>query len=740
MSVFEQLAPFIQEYIYRHGWEELRDIQVAACDVIFHSDHHLLLSSGTASGKTEAAFLPTLTEITKNPSQSVAILYISPLRALINDQFKRLEDLLTEGHISVTKWHGEASRVQKEKVMKHPQGIIQITPESLESLLMNKRGACMTMFADLRYIIIDEVHHFMATPRGIQLQAQLQRLQHLIHLQPRRIGLSATLGDYKAAEQWLAQGTTRSCTTPQVPPTPRSLQIAMERFVIPPLVRQTNVVAPQGISHTQYLYQKTWGRKTIIFTRSRAEAESAIAAIRQVALEKKTADVYRVHHGNISRVLREETELDMKESEQSIVTGATVTLELGIDIGSLDTIVQIGSPLSVSSFTQRIGRSGRKGQPSQLIFTFLDQENPSSTDVMSQMHWDFLRTLAILQLYLEYRWVEPIRLERLPYRLVYHQTMSVVASTGEIGPAQLAQTILSLTPFRHVSQDDYRILLNYWLTIEHLEKTSRGGLILGRNAEGIVNDFEFFAVFSSSVDYLVKEGSRAIGTLNVVYPVGANFGLAGRTWTVEEIDDKAGIIYVNEVKGVSKTDWKGKGWDTTHTRIRQKMKEILGTDTMYPYLSESCKVKLSEMRSIAKKTGIIDYGIIRLSTSFYRIFPWVGTQQYATLVRLLHMSKIDVTYTDHDEVYIDIVWTKSPEELVEILEDARDSITSTQDLTLLPDDVEILKEKYYDFIPPELLLKEVREDYFDIEGLQHDWQVSFDFTAVVQPPFPKLLS
>jgi ATP-dependent Lhr-like helicase len=194
------------------------------------------------------------------------------------------------------------------------------------------------------------------------------------------------------------------------------------------------------------------------------------------------------------------------------------------------------------------------------------------------------------------------------------------------------------------------------------------------------------------------------------------------------------------VKGVSKTDWKGKGWDITHTRIRQKMKEILGTDTMYPYLSESCKVKLSEMRSIAKKTGIIDYGIIRLSTSFYRIFPWVGTQQYATLVRLLHMSKIDVTYTDHDEVYIDIVWTKSPEELVEILEDAHDSITSTQDLTLLPDDVEILKEKYYDFIPPELLLKEVREDYFDIEGLQHDWQVSFDFTAVVQPPFPKLLS
>ncbi|HQM97345.1 MAG TPA: DEAD/DEAH box helicase, partial [Clostridia bacterium] len=142
MDTFSKLAPFIQDFIYQSKWEELRGIQVAACDIIFDTDDNLLLSSGTASGKTEAAFLPVLTELYNKPSKSVGVMYISPLKALINDQFKRLEQLLIDSHIPVTKWHGDASVSQKNHLIKNPQGLLQITPESLESLITNKRGAC----------------------------------------------------------------------------------------------------------------------------------------------------------------------------------------------------------------------------------------------------------------------------------------------------------------------------------------------------------------------------------------------------------------------------------------------------------------------------------------------------------------------------------------------------------------------------------------------------------------------
>jgi ATP-dependent Lhr-like helicase len=195
MDTFSRLSPFIQEYIYQNEWTELRGIQIAACEVIFDTDDHLLLSSGTASGKTEAAFLPILTQLYEAPSKSVGALYISPLKALINDQFKRLDQLLLDSNIPVTKWHGDASQARKDELARNPAGLLQITPESLESLFTNKRGVCLKMFSDLRFVIIYEVHQFMRDARGLQLLCVLERLQRLTGIKPRRVGLSATLGD-----------------------------------------------------------------------------------------------------------------------------------------------------------------------------------------------------------------------------------------------------------------------------------------------------------------------------------------------------------------------------------------------------------------------------------------------------------------------------------------------------------------------------------------------------------------
>ena len=325
MDTFNRLAPFIQDYIYQEKWDELRGIQIAACEAIFDSDDNLLLSSGTASGKTEAAFLPILTELYNRPSKSVGVLYISPLKALINDQFKRLEQLLIDSNMKVTKWHGDASQTLKDKLVKNPEGLLQITPESLESLITNKRGASLQLFSDLRFVIIDEVHYFMRDARGVQLLCVLERMQNLTGIVPRRVGLSATMGDLSMAAAWLNTGTNRECTAPVTDEGKKRIRIHVERFVNYADKRDLeerdgsgNIVSVSeggdigNREHYNYLYKATLDKKTIIFTNSREETEYVLANLREIALKNKSPDVYRVHHGNVSALLRETTEDEMK--------------------------------------------------------------------------------------------------------------------------------------------------------------------------------------------------------------------------------------------------------------------------------------------------------------------------------------------------------------------------------------------------------------------------------------------
>jgi ATP-dependent Lhr-like helicase len=261
-DTFSRLAPFIQDYIYTHRWEELREIQVAACDVIFGTDNNLLLAAGTASGKTEAAFLPALTEIYNKPSASIGILYVSPLKALINDQFERLEALLEESHIPVVKWHGEANQTKKRKALEHPQGVMQTTPESLEALLKNRRGDVLRLFSDLRFIIIDEVHAFMGSERGTQLLSILQRISRLTNNHPRRIGLSATLGDYTLAEQWLSLGSPYKSVTPKVTPTKQKVRLGIS-YIPCPIGEDGKTI--DTAPFYEYIYKLTDGQKSIIF-------------------------------------------------------------------------------------------------------------------------------------------------------------------------------------------------------------------------------------------------------------------------------------------------------------------------------------------------------------------------------------------------------------------------------------------------------------------------------------------
>lgn len=717
MDAFSRLAPFIQDFIYANRWTELRGIQVAACEVIFDSDDNLLLSSGTASGKTEAAFLPVLTELYNNPSKSVGVLYISPLKALINDQFKRLDQLLIESNIPVTKWHGDASQTKKNALVKRPAGVLQITPESLESLLINKRGSCLKLFSDLRFVIIDEVHHFMRDARGVQVLSQLERIARLTGQVARRIGLSATLGDLSYAKAWLNTATGRDCQAPQTDEGKKQVRLFVQRFL-----RAGDNDEKQADSgdrqHFDYLFKMTLDKKTIIFTNSREETEFVLANIRQIALKNKAPDVYRVHHGNVSAMLREQTEDEMKLSEDKIVTGATVTLELGIDIGSLDQAVQVGAPISVSSFAQRLGRCGRRGQVPQLLFTFVEDVQTTAADSIGPVNWSFIRLMAIIELYTKERWLEPIRPLNHAYSLVYHQTMSHLKSNGELSAAKLASDILTMSCFRRVSPDDYQLLLRHLIMIEHIQETEEGGLIIGRRGEEVVNHFHFYTVFTIPDYYLVKDENRSIGTVDKIYPEGTRFSLAGITWETVAVNTKAKVIFVKKVPGISVVDWDVDFESELHTILVQRIRSILKADTVYPYLSDSSKERLAEIRYLCRNSGVLDNLVTPLSELKFAIFPWVGTRQLFTLHYSLLGRGVKSQLPYRTSVFLEVYFRGTADELEEII---MEILGDEPDLYGLPlgDNIQILS-KYNDFIPPSLLKKQFIEDFLDFAGLKDE--------------------
>jgi ATP-dependent Lhr-like helicase len=728
MDAFERLAPFIQDFIYQNKWEELRGNQVAACEVVFDSDDNLLLSSGTASGKTEAAFLPVLTQLCNDPPRSVGVMYISPLKALINDQFKRLEQLLIDSNITVTKWHGDASQTQKNKLVKKPEGLLQITPESLESLITNKRGACLSMFSDLRFIIIDEVHYFMRDVRGLQLLCVLERLKLLTGVSPRRIGLSATLGDVSLAQNWLNTGTGRNCTAPITEEGKKRVRLHVERFVNYTEKRDfgqtdgsANVVGSISGNigdkeHYEYLFKQTLDKKTIIFTNSREETELVMAHLREIALKNKAPDVYRVHHGNVSALLRETTEDEMKSADEKIVTGATVTLELGIDIGSLDQAVQVGAPLNVSSFAQRLGRCGRRGQIPQLLFTFVESIRINSDDVLGPINWEFLRTIAIIELYTKDRWLEPIPPQNHAYNLLYHQTMSCLKSNGEMSAAKLAETVLTLGCFKKIPQEDFKQLLSFMIHIEHLQRTENNGLIIGREGEKIINSHKFLTVFLAPEYLLVKDENRTIGTVDKVYPVGIRFALAGMTWETVDVNEKSKVIFVKRVPGISLVDWDVDFSAELHTVLVGKIRSVLTEKEEYHYLSQRCKERLAEIQYIAGNSGILDNLVTPLSDKKYAIFPWVGTRQIVTLNYALKHRKIKSKHPWITCVYLEVMFEGTKQELEDIISDILHSKLNLYDLPL-PENVQI-EGKYNEFVPPALLRKQFIEDYLDFEGLK----------------------
>ncbi|MST99069.1 DEAD/DEAH box helicase [Victivallaceae bacterium BBE-744-WT-12] len=721
MNIFNRYAPFIRDFIYQNNWESLRAIQVAAGDAVFNTDDNLLLSASTASGKTEAAFFPILTLFTEDMPKSVGAVYIGPLKALINDQFQRLNDLCREADIPVWHWHGDVAQSRKKRLLENPSGILQITPESLEALLLHKHAYIARLFGDLRFIVIDEVHSLMRGDRGGQTLCLIERLSKLAGVNPRRIGLSATIGDLESTGKFLSAGTGRKTAIPKIEAGGARWRLSMEHFYVlgaqaaeereiqdaqPELDGKTDTAPVNADPAMGYIFEHTRGKKCLVFLNSREECEAATTTLRQYCEIRHEPDRFLIHHGNLSTSYRETAEAIMKDEEQFLTTVTTATLELGIDIGRLERAFQVDAPFTVSSFLQRMGRTGRRDLPPEMWFVMQEEQPEARAMLPVTVPWTLIQGIALIQLYREERWVEPPKLDRLPFSLLYHQTMCTLASCGEMSAAALASRVLSLSYFHRITQEDYRLLLRHLVSTEQIQKTEEGGLIIGLAGERQTSSFKFYAVFKENEEYTVRNESQELGTIVMPPPVGEKIALAGHVWIVEEVDHNRHLVYCSQVRGKVPAYF-GQCPGDIHTRILERMREVLRENCSYPYLMKNAVARLDEARRTARHSGMTEEPLICLGGDMWCLFPWLGTYAFLALERFIKIKcgpALGLSALDSSRPYFLIFRMKaSKEEFFRLLGEMEKQPLDPMEL-IYKGEVPLF-EKYDEFLPQQLVRK-----------------------------------
>jgi ATP-dependent Lhr-like helicase len=701
--MFELLSEPIRRYIRNKRWESLRPIQLAAIGKIMGGDEHLILASRTASGKTEAAFLPILSKVDFS-TPGVRVLYISPLIALINDQFNRVEELCEYLDVRVTKWHGEASKGQKDKLIKDPTGVVLITPESIEAMLANAPYNATKLFSSLQYVIIDEIHSFIGSDRGIQLKSLLSRLQVLNANKFLVVGLSATIGDYASAKKMTGEeGNTKVLLDKSAKEMEAEFRyFEMETADLPlPLLKD--------------LYLSTRNSKVLIFPNSRGRAEEIAVKLSKLATKVGGHSNYFSHHSSVDKELREYIETFAKTNVRyPFAIACTSTLELGIDIGSVEQVVQVDATFSIASMIQRIGRSGRRdGEISRLLFYATDK-------------WSLLQSLACFALYKE-GFIEPLVSANRPYDILLHQLLAYVKQLSGCSRSMLLERVSGNYAFSEIDQEDVEEIISHLISQELLEEIG-GELIIGVDGEWIVNNRDFYSVFKIEENYKVISFNRPIGEIpfSPQIDVDQNLLLAAKIWKVIEVDHKAKKIAVKPANEGKKPIFFGSGADI-HLRIRERMLEMLYESAVAPELSESAAEVLQALRKEFEGYPIESLGECRpllIKDSSCQLFTFQGTKVNKSLSFLLKASGADVQYTEHNSSFVfpggmnDVKSFISRAE--EVLEDvefyveneviARPAIMDFSKWSIhlpLKYKCQLLHERYFDFAGAAVFLKSV---------------------------------
>ncbi|OPZ86984.1 MAG: putative ATP-dependent helicase Lhr [bacterium ADurb.Bin429] len=715
-SAFHRLHPTIQQELYRMKWTSLRPIQVDAIHAVLGGAGHLIISAMTAGGKTEAAFLPILSEVAEDYLGSIRALYVGPLKALINDQFRRLEELCEHAEIPVHKWHGDVGQSAKHRVLKSPGGVLLITPESIESLFINHPDKLDTLFARLSFIVIDELHAFLGNERGAHLRSLLARLMQRASYPVRIIGLSATLGDMTSAKRWVDGRTPEDVAliTSEGDKTVKYLIKGYRRLPSgeergEEATDDTEAIATaDDFRLAQDLITTFAGTTALIFANSKQQLELYADLSGRILSRDGKPNPFRIHHGSLSKAEREDTEEALRSSRPT-ATFCSSTLELGIDVGNVCAVGQIGAPWSIASLKQRLGRSGRReGEPSVLWLYVVEDAASEHSRPIDRLYPQLLRAIAMTELMLE-GWCEPPDIGHWHLSTLIQQVMSVVTEAGGASAASLYERLIMRGAFENIDQSTFVRTLRSMGSNDLIEQTPEGTIILGLKGERIARSFEFYSAFVTEKELRVLHRGHLIGTVSALPTTGADgyLILAGRRWKILEIDLDREEVLVEPSRGGRLPLFAGASGPDLHPRIHAKMREVLAGASIPIYLDQTAKDMLHEARTFAQESNILQYPFFCDGNETIW-FTWSGTRVNRTLLGLGLYHGLSV----RDEG-VALAFDR--------LSDA--DIQARYSLLLLdaPDSVEIAEyfpvkavEKYDGYVVDELLCEAFARNYLDL--------------------------
>ncbi|HHA2896521.1 TPA: DEAD/DEAH box helicase [Stenotrophomonas maltophilia] len=635
-SAFQSLHPRIQRYLWTEQWEALREVQELAIPLVLSADRDVIIAASTASGKTEAAFLPALTHLL-NTDEEGLIVYISPLKALINDQFERLQRLCEDLEVPVWPWHGDISGSTKQRFFKHPRGVLLITPESLEAMLCNRGTSVAAAFSKLLYVVVDELHAFIGSERGKQLQSLMHRIDVLLRRRTPRLGLSATLGDLSSAGTFLRPGVGAAPALVNASSAGNDLQLIIKGYEqpAPDAGSDEDPAAPTVLA--EHLYRVLSGTNNLIFPNSRREVERYTHLLNLLSDQDGRPREFWPHHGSLSKEIRTDTEAALKQKGRPASAICTNTLELGIDIGAVKSIAQIGPPPSVASLRQRLGRSGRRpGEPAVLRGYVIEDAIDAESTLKTRLRLDTVQSTACVMLLLE-RWFEPPSVNGLHLSTLVQQLLSSIAQYGGLKAAQAYQLLCAdQGPFHGLSQDAFAELLRHLGQEQVLIQDGSGLLLHGPVGDKLVNHYTFYAAFSVDEEFRIVAAGKALGTLPVsqLLTVGQRILFGGRTWLVEQIDDAQKTIYVAAAKGGTPPLFNGTGGQV-HTQVRQKMRGLYQQEIKPDFLDPTASRFLQEAQSAYRQLSL-DGKVLLDQGSDALLLTWLGDSSNEAIACLLN--------------------------------------------------------------------------------------------------------
>ena len=698
MDTYNMLKKEIRRYIYDQKWQQFTKIQDHSIKLYSESEDNLILIAPTASGKTEAAFLPAINSI-ENWEEGIKIVYISPLIALINDQFNRISELCKYMEITVTRWHGEASQSKKRDILKNPKGILLITPESLEALFVTKSDRVRKLFYNVENIIVDEIHSFIGSNRGIQLKSLLERMSlYIKNNNPRMIGMSATVSE----ENYL--------DLKEIFQNKRITKIIRDKgkneLKIDCNFYSNEIAALNKI----YEYSKT--ETMLVFPNTRQKVEMIAANLKKKSQKEKKYISYFSHHASVSKNIRTMVENFAKESNKNLFTiCCTSTLELGIDIGAVDSIVQYNAPHSVSSLAQRLGRSGRRTGINNLHF-------------ISDEKWDLLQGLSAISIYKKGK-VDKIDVVKKPYDVMAHQILSLIVERSEINLSEFKKIIQKYQTWKNIEYEEFSNICNHLLKEKYIEILDNS-IIAGVNLEKLLKKAEFYTQFKVEEMYSVYNNQSKIGELplDIRLNVNDNIYLAAGIWKIKKVEEEIKKIFVEKAKDGKPPMFLGEVGEITD-ELRKEMKKILFNSKTWGNYSEDIRKGLEVIsKSIILKQKIYFY----LEKNKKSIKTFRSTKIDRTLMILL---LIFLNLKDFRELN-DMILSNSQVIEESISEIAINGIDRGKIEDFLKKDIEksielgkinivdgyLSSNKYMFLVPNNLKIKYVIDNKLDIEGIE----------------------